>query len=139
MISAPNQEAFKQAMRRLAATVTMVATGQAPHRSGLTATAVCSLTANPPQVIACLNASSSTCAHIRETGVFSVNILPNRHQAISECFSGTGHFVVAQRFKTVYWIHAPPGLPFSEHLPFGTLFFIPFCSLLFLFFLNIIF
>src|SRR3546814_4012568 len=99
MISATNQEAFKQAMRRLAATVTIVATGQAPHRSGLTATAVCSLTANPPQVIACLNASSSTCAHIRETGVFSVNILPNRHQAIAECFSGTGNFVGEQRLN----------------------------------------
>ncbi|TAM26932.1 MAG: flavin reductase [Candidimonas sp.] len=77
MIPQANQDAFRQAMRRLAATVTIVATGQAPNRSGLTATAVCSLTANPPQVIACLNASSSTCSLIRETGVFSVNILPS--------------------------------------------------------------
>jgi len=111
MISSSNQEAFKQAMRRLAATVTIVATGQAPHRSGLTATAVCSLTANPPQVIACLNASSSTCAHIREIGAFSVNILPNRHQAIAERFSGAGNFVGEQRFQIGDWLQAPPGIP----------------------------
>ncbi len=111
MIPQANQDAFRQAMRRLAATVTIVATGQAPNRSGLTATAVCSLTANPPQVIACLNASSSTCSLIRETGVFSVNILPSWHQAIAERFSGAGNFVGEQRFQIGDWIEGAPGIP----------------------------
>lgn len=111
MISQANQDAFRQAMRRLAATVTIVATGKAPHRSGLTATAVCSLTANPPQVIACLNASSSTCSSIREAGAFSVNILPSWHQEIAERFSGVGNFVGEQRFQIGDWVEEHPGLP----------------------------
>jgi flavin reductase (DIM6/NTAB) family NADH-FMN oxidoreductase RutF len=111
MILDAHQDAFRQAMRRVAATVMVVATGQAPHRSGLTATAVCSLTADPPQVLACLNASSSTCAAIREAGTFSVNMLPNHHRGLAECFSGAGNLHGDQRFAMGDWADDAPGSP----------------------------
>ncbi|WJF90867.1 flavin reductase family protein [Paraburkholderia bonniea] len=111
MILDSQQEAFRQAMRRLAATVTVVATGSAPQRSGLTATAVCSLTVDPPQVLACLNASSATCAAIREAGTFSVNLLPSHRQGLAECFAGVGNLHGDQRFARGDWTDETPGSP----------------------------
>jgi flavin reductase (DIM6/NTAB) family NADH-FMN oxidoreductase RutF len=42
--------AFKKGMRHLAASVTMITTRQRELRGGLTATAVCSVSAEPPQI-----------------------------------------------------------------------------------------
>ena len=79
---------FRQAVRLLAAGVTVVATGTRPHRAGMTATAVCSLTAEPPQILSCLNADSGTCAAVLEQGRFSVNVLDDGHVELARRFAG---------------------------------------------------
>ena len=48
-------EDFKEGMRQLAAGVTIVTTAVGERRNGLTATAVCSLSAEPPMLLACVN------------------------------------------------------------------------------------
>ena len=51
-----DEEAFRMGMRQLSAAVTIVTTGtDAQHRAGLTATAVCSVSADPPQLLVCVN------------------------------------------------------------------------------------
>jgi flavin reductase (DIM6/NTAB) family NADH-FMN oxidoreductase RutF len=102
---------FKHAMRRFAASVTIIATGRPEKRSGLTATAVCSLTAEPAQVIACLNASSSSCTAIREAGCFSVNVLHHAHQTLAQRFAGANNVSGERRFDVGDWIDAEPGVP----------------------------
>jgi flavin reductase len=46
---------FKIGMRSLAGAVSIITTAQAGHRYGMTATAVCSATADPPTVLICVN------------------------------------------------------------------------------------
>jgi hypothetical protein len=64
--------AFKKGMRHLAASVTLITTKvHRDQRGGLTATAVCSVSAEPPQILVCVNKSASS-AHdpIGEGGLF---------------------------------------------------------------------
>ena len=54
---------FRAAMARFPGAVTLV-TARTPggERRGITATAVCSVTADPPSLLVCLNARTGTCA-----------------------------------------------------------------------------
>jgi flavin reductase (DIM6/NTAB) family NADH-FMN oxidoreductase RutF len=62
-------EQFKYGMRRLTAGVCVIATADDEGvRSGLTATAVCSVSASPPTLLCCLNRSSTTYAAILANG-----------------------------------------------------------------------
>ena len=60
-ISDVDQEtrAFKNAMRHLAAAVSVVTTGRGDQRTGFTATSVTSLSMEPPALLVCLNRQSS--------------------------------------------------------------------------------
>jgi len=65
---------FRLAMREFASGVTVVATGQGDGRCGCTATAIASLSMNPPSLVVCLNQATSTLAALRREGVFSAAI-----------------------------------------------------------------
>ncbi len=84
----PNPELFRNAMRRFGSAVTVVATQYKGERRGLTATAVCSLSAEPPRLLVCVNQESSTGEMIRRSGAFSVNLLASEHERLSQVFSG---------------------------------------------------
>ncbi len=82
--------AFKAAMRQLAATVTIVSnrdpeTGQ---RSGMTATAVTSLSADPPALLVCVNRSASMHASLAIGSLFCVNVLGEPHAELAMSFGG---------------------------------------------------
>src|SRR6185436_19352398 len=80
--------AFKKGMRHLAASVTLITTRHHDLRGGLTATAVCSVSAEPPQLLICVNKSASAHDPIGEAGLFCVNILAPDHRKIAERFAG---------------------------------------------------
>ena len=61
--------AFKKGMRHLAASVTLITTRHRDLRGGLTATAVCSVSAEPPQILVCVNKTASAHDPIGEAGV----------------------------------------------------------------------
>jgi flavin reductase (NADH) len=82
--------AFRAAMRRLAGHVHVVTTRLGDERAGLTATAVCSLTAQPPRVLACINLSGRSFQMIAESRVMAVNVLGAEHQALARRFAGAG-------------------------------------------------
>lgn len=105
-------EEFKGSMRNFPASVSVIATGDEQQRAGLTATAVCSLSAQPPQVIVCLNANTGTFNLIKELRRFSVNVLHTRQQTIAQCFGGFDPQLVGeQRFTTGNWKHGELGVP----------------------------
>jgi len=78
---------FVAAMRRYPASVAVIATGTAPNRSGMTATAVCSLTASPPQMLVCLNTKTATLRALQESGTFSINVLHSAQKELATRFS----------------------------------------------------
>lgn len=92
---------FKSAMRRLAATVTIVSVRNGEQRHGMAATAVTSLTNDPPALLACVNKSASIHDPIVESGSFCVNLLACDHHHLVPTFSGKEKG--EQRFASGQW------------------------------------
>lgn len=90
-ISAPGLlgEAFKQGMRRLASTVTII-TLRDEHGQpmGMTATAVTSLSAQPFSLLVCINRSSRMHELLSIGTAFCVNLLSEGHDHLSFAFGG---------------------------------------------------
>jgi len=79
---------FRQAMRRLATTVAIVTTGSGDNYAGMAATAVMSVTADPPTLVVAVNRTASMSPILGEHGWFCVNLLAERHQDLVAVFGG---------------------------------------------------
>lgn len=95
-------DTFKHGMRRLAGAVCVIATGSAGTRAGLTATAVCSVSAEPPRLLVCINQSASAYERIASEGRLSVNVLTSAQQPIAERFA-TSAIKGEARFENATW------------------------------------
>jgi flavin reductase (DIM6/NTAB) family NADH-FMN oxidoreductase RutF len=103
---------FLTAMSSLAATVCVVAASTpAGERYGITATAVCSLSTEPPQLVACVNRNSSMAKALEETGWFSVNILAGSQEAVAGTFAGRTGKKGSERFDEHDWTQHLTGAP----------------------------
>ena len=93
---------FRAAMRRVAATVTLITTADAAgQRHGMVATAVSSVTMEPPTLLICVNRSASLYAPLIQRGQFCVNVLMASHHGLVACFSGRK--IGEARFDTGDW------------------------------------
>ena len=79
---------FVAAMRRLIATVTIITAGDAAARTGMVATAVMSVSADPPSLAVGINREAGAWQLIKDTGRFSVNLLATHHAPLVHPFSG---------------------------------------------------
>ena len=102
---------FRRCMRGLAGAVAVITCGAHGLRTGLTATAVCSLTDRPPMLLACVNNAASAHPIIRETGRFAVNILDEGHLPLAGRFAGRDGAEGEQRFAGAEWIQSEAGAP----------------------------
>ena len=110
--------AFKRGMRHLAASVTLITTRHHELRGGLTATAVCSVSAEPPQILVCVNKSASAHDPIGEAGFFCVNILSPGHRKIAERFAGMDGVEGDERFVDMgEWSSLSTGAPVLKGCP----------------------
>ena len=110
--------AFKKGMRHLAASVTLITTRHGDLRGGLTATAVCSVSAEPPQILVCVNKTASAHDPIGEAGVFCVNILAPDHRKIAERFAGMDGVEGDERFADMGdWSMLTTGAPVLKGCP----------------------
>lgn len=78
---------FRQVMGRFATGVTVVTTNNQGTLAGLTVNAFCSVSLYPPLVLVCVDLTSATLPHIRESGAFAVNILTKAQEDLSRCFA----------------------------------------------------
>lgn len=98
-------------MRRLAATVTVITTrNDSGIRHGMTATAVTSVSASPPAVLACVNRSAALHAQLGLGQRFCINLLHRSQQRLSEVFSGAVEGEA--RFAEGDWQADAAGLPY---------------------------
>src|SRR5471030_840165 len=110
--------AFKKGMRHLAASVTLITTCEGKLRGGLTATAVCSVSAEPPQILVCVNKTASAHDTIGHAGHFCVNILAPAHRKIAERFAGMDGVEGDERFADMgSWKKLSTGSPVLEGCP----------------------
>lgn len=101
---------FRKAMRRLTGTVTVITTALEGRRYGMTATAVTSVSADPPSLLICINRSASLHEPLIRAGRYCVNILQAGQTDVAQAFSGG----VPQelRFCQGDWDEDATGLPF---------------------------
>lgn len=104
-------ETFRNVMREVTASVAIVAAGSAGARNGLTATAICSVSDDPPTLLACINGNTRTHEAIMEARCFSINYLCAVQQPIAEMFSGAGKVHGEERFQTGEWSTNLTGAP----------------------------
>lgn len=106
-------EQFRTGMRHLTAAVTLVSSEFEGEKAGLTATAVCSVTAEPPSILACVNRTTSASDIIKNSGFFCVNVLSLSQQPLSDIF-GWGDIKQSERFKSGCWGTLKTGAPVLE-------------------------
>ena len=114
---AADDTTYKNAMRLLAGGVTIVATAWQGERSGLTATAVCSLALSPPRILACVNLAGVTYELISKSRVMSVNLLAEGHAELAQRFAAKRATQTEDRFGNSLWRAGTTGAPlFTEAL-----------------------
>lgn len=101
---------FKQGMRFLCGGVTIVTSKSGDMASGLTATAVCSLSAEPPRLLACINQAGATYRVIAQSRVFCVNVLAMHQMNLARRFAGLGQ-PGDRRFAEDCWTSLATGAP----------------------------
>lgn len=100
---------FRSAMRRLAASVTVVVAKGDSGPVGMAATSVTSLTVDPPAVLVCVNRATALHALLEPTAPLSVNLLSKDQQDVAAAFGGG--VPREQRFTVGTWTESENGLP----------------------------
>jgi flavin reductase len=103
-------DVFKNSMRLLAGGVCIVATNNNGEWRGLTMTAVCPLTLDPPSLILCVNVDAGTNRVISTTRRVSVNLLSDDQLELAEVFS-SAKVKGTERFDKKRWIDMASGVP----------------------------
>jgi flavin reductase (DIM6/NTAB) family NADH-FMN oxidoreductase RutF len=103
---------FRAAMRRLAASVSIVVAKGDDGPVGMAATSITSLTVDPPAVLVCVNRATSLHALLVPTAPLSVNLLSRHQQDVSAAFGGG--VPREQRFGIGGWYEGGNGLPALE-------------------------
>ena len=105
---------FRLAMRQMASAVTIVTSGAGPSRRGITATAVCSLSAEPPSLLACINKETQCHELILRCGYFCVNVVGGDNEALANRFAGRDGSHGLARFSAGSWVTLATGAPVLE-------------------------
>ncbi len=107
--ASPDTNSFREAMARLGAAVNIITTRGPDGYSGFTASAVCSVTDDPPTLLVCMNRGGSQYEIFRDAGFFCVNILTPEQQSLSPIFAG--RLSMPDRFASASWRALATGAP----------------------------
>jgi flavin reductase (DIM6/NTAB) family NADH-FMN oxidoreductase RutF len=99
---------FKLAMRRFPAAVAVITSADRTRRHGMTATAVTSLSVDPPSMVVCVNQASLLHEIMLVARRFCVNLLRRDQIALSAAFSGA--LPPETRFGLGEWGVSPDGV-----------------------------
>ena len=84
----PDTPLFKQALSRFLSGVTVVSARHEEVLHGMTASAFCSVSLDPPMVLVCIDLAAELLPAIRGSGAFGVSVLSDAQQDLSVHFSG---------------------------------------------------
>ena len=79
---------MREAMRRLAASVVVVSARKEGVRYAMAASAVTSLSMDPPSLLVCVNRSASIYPILAQGNRFCINVLSGAHEALAVACSG---------------------------------------------------
>lgn len=102
-------DAYRNGMRWLAAGVCLITSTREGEWGGMIATAVTSVSTEPPTLLVCVNRNASLFQVIQESGAFCVNVLGVGSSAVVDMFSSTARR--AERFQAGSWSQLASGVP----------------------------
>lgn len=100
---------YRSAMARLGAAVNIVTTDGPAGKAGFAATAVCSVSDEPPTLLVCLNRRSSAHEAVTKNGVLCVNVVSADHTGLCGLFGGKTP--IKERFAAASWSALETGAP----------------------------
>ncbi|MEA2141672.1 MAG: 4-nitrophenol 2-monooxygenase / 4-nitrocatechol 4-monooxygenase, reductase component, partial [Solirubrobacteraceae bacterium] len=101
---------YRDVIGRFASGVTVITATADGRPVGTTASAVTSLSIDPPKILACLDKTSVTGAAILDAGRFAVNILGEEHADLARRFATKG----PDKFDGVPLVEGDTGVPLLE-------------------------
>jgi flavin reductase len=105
-----SKDAYRGAMARLTGAVNIISSDGQAGLAGFTASAVCSVTDDPPTLLLCVNLASRQNELLRVNGVLCVNTLALGQEDIARAFSNHD-LTMAQRFERAQWSVRESGSP----------------------------
>lgn len=102
---------FRDCIARYPSGVNIITTAGPAGRSGFTATAVASVSDDPPTVLVCLNRKSAQNAVVKENRRFAVNLLPAGAEELADIFAGRSGLSGEARFAHGTWTTLASGAP----------------------------
>jgi len=106
-----SRQEFRDAMARLGSAVNVVTTAGAEGEAAFTASAVCSVTDDPPTLLVCLRRGSSVWPIVTGNGVLCLNVLAHPQQAVAELFASSSGPAMHERFAHHPWSRLVTGAP----------------------------
>lgn len=103
------RQTFREAMSRLGAAVNIITTVGQDGRHGFTASAVCSVTDQPPTLLICMNRSSRSRSEVMIGGPICVNTLASHQKELSNLFAV--QIEMRERFASGSWTTLVTGAP----------------------------
>ncbi len=110
-LPAATGEAFRDAIARLPSGVNVVTTAGPAGKAGFTATAVASVSDDPPTVLVCLNRKSPQNKLMQANAQFAVNLLPKDAVTLANIFAGRTGLHLEDRFEHGDWMALATGSP----------------------------
>ncbi len=103
---------FRNAMARLTTAVSVITTKGESGVYGFTASAVCSVSDNPPTLLVCMNQAARSHGHFVDHKTLCVNVLGAQHEQISNAFASK--LCSEERFQQGSWTTLKTGAPILE-------------------------
>ncbi|MEQ8445703.1 MAG: flavin reductase [Pelagibacterium sp.] len=110
MISTISKAEFRDAMARVCAPVNIITTDGPAGRGGFTATAMCSVSDEPPTLLVCMNNKSQQASLFMQNRRFCVNVLTHEHMHLAGKFAG-GAQDMDERYAAAEWTSMASGMP----------------------------
>ncbi|MEM9107553.1 MAG: flavin reductase family protein [Pseudomonadota bacterium] len=102
---------YRNAMAHYAGHVQLVTTSHEGVQRGVTVTAACSVSDDPPIVLVCLNRHNPNNRIFLDSSKFAVNTLASQHQSMAAAFAGFDNKDADARFAMGEWDTISTGAP----------------------------
>lgn len=107
-----SSEDHRYGMRHFAVGVSIITARHGETKAGLTATAVCSVTADPPRLVVFVNKNVVANQVVLDSGALCVNVLAGEQEEVAKAFAGMVEGVHGdERFKFGAWRELVTGAP----------------------------
>jgi flavin reductase (DIM6/NTAB) family NADH-FMN oxidoreductase RutF len=104
-------ERFRETMRRTASGVAILTSDGTAGRAGVTVSTLCSLSMEPPSVIACVHRDNRALEILLGNGTFVANVLGEDQEHVAKTFAGLVPELRDDRFACGAWRELATGAP----------------------------